>query len=113
MTTIERANFMQLKDEEIDPVAMITDMFVRNGHPDPHRWVGLASPDILNQELPLQKRRELINRYWRTAIGILECDTSVARFCLMDEGPVQTWLVVFQESVMPVIVQHNLPKADW
>lgn len=113
MTAIERANFMHLKDEDIDPVALITEMLERNGHPEPHRWVGQANPDIMNQTLDLQTRRQLINRYWRTAIGILTCDTSVARFCLLDEGPAQTWLVVFQESVVPVIVQNDLPKLDW
>lgn len=56
-------------------------------------------------------QRYCLNTFWRIQLMRLPCDTQRERFCLLDEGPVENWLRIFEEAIMPVVRLHNLPKS--
>lgn len=58
---------------------------------------------------PSNVQRYLLNRYWNAQLMIHAHISSDQRYCLIPNGSVQQWLDLFQKSVMPFIIQHNLP----
>ena len=101
-------------EESIDPVNAITELLVEAGHPEPRKWLIGLHPDATNEATPQHVRRFLVNRHWRPIVGMVEGeDTTMARYCMMDEGPMYTWLLLFKESVVPLIVKHQLPNLNW
>ena len=100
-------------EDMIDPVSCITELLIEAGHPEPTKWVTQLDPRSMSPDFTQTVKRFLVNRYWRPVLGMVEEDTSVARYCLMDEGPMYTWLLLFKETVIPVIVKHNLPNLTW
>lgn len=100
-------------EESIDPVQAIIELLTEGGHPEPSKWTLGLDARALDPTHDQKSRRFLVNRHWRPIIGMVEEDTSVARYCMMDEGPMYTWLLLFKESVVPVILKHNLPNLSW
>ena len=97
---------------DIDPSDAVDAALVQLGHPRPTDWHQGVEPDALNKAVDIDYRRFLINRYWRTKLGVVpNVDTRAARYCLVDEGPLATWIQLFTESAAPLIVQHGLPAA--
>lgn len=89
----------------------ITDILASLSHPRPGQWASSLTPDVFNGEVPPQAQRYFINRYWRDVIGRLQINTMNIRYCLVDEGDFEHWLVLFREQVAPCIVENNLPPA--
>lgn len=100
-------------EESIDPVNAITALLAEAGHPEPQRWLQGLDAAALDANTPQDYRRFLVNRHWRPILGMATEDSSVARYCLMDTGPMYTWLLLFKESVVPFAVKHNLPQNLW
>ncbi len=101
-------------EASIDPVEAIVTLLTDAGHPEPRKWLSGLDPVALLPDANQQVKRFLVNRYWRPVLGMVAGeDTSVARYCMMDDGPMYTWLLLFSESVVPVIVKHQLPNLDW
>lgn len=89
----------------------ITDILAAKGHPRPAEWTAGLTQDVFNAEVPLNAQRFFINRYWRDQLGRLPINTMNVRYCLVDEGDFEHWLVLFREQVAPCIVENNLPPA--
>jgi hypothetical protein len=100
-------------EEAIDPVQAITELLIEAGHSEPSKWTIGLDPVASDPSTPQMAKRFLVNRYWRPVLGMVDEDTTVARYCIMDEGPMYTWLLLFKESVVPVIVKHQLPNLSW
>ena len=105
----------QYPDEEsIDPVTAVTQVLADAGHPEPQKWLAGLDPQASDPATPQDYRRFLVNRHWRPILGMVEGDdSSIPRYCLMDTGPMYTWLLLFKESVAPFAVKHNLPNITW
>ena len=58
---------------------------------------------------PSNVQRYLLNRYWNAQLMVHAHISSDQRYCLIPNGTVQQWLNLFKSSVMPFIIQHNLP----
>lgn len=58
---------------------------------------------------PSNVQRYLLNRYWNAQLMIYAHISSDQRYCLIPNGTVQQWLDLFQKTVMPFIIQNNLP----
>lgn len=100
-------------EESIDPVSAVTALLTEAGHPEPNKWIAGLDDRASNQMFDQNSRRFLVNRYWRPILGMVEEDTTIARYCIMDEGSMYIWLLLFKESVIPVIVKHQLPNLNW
>lgn len=100
-------------DEVIDPVQAVTELLTEAGHPEPTKWLNGLDFRATDTSYDQNTRRFLVNRHWRPILGMVNEDTTNARYCLMDEGPMYTWLLLFKESVLPVIIKHQLPNLTW
>lgn len=92
-------------------VDFVSNMLSVAGHPNPTGWTAYVHADaMVTNDLNIQ--RFLINRAWRSIIGRLEqhdVDTMDVRFCLVDTGEIKDWCRLFQESVLPCILEFQLP----
>lgn len=103
-------------DESVDPVESIVALLTGAGHPHPRRWLEdlQLHPHAVDPSIEQGARRFLVNRYWRTIVGMVENeDTTNARYCLMDSGAMFTWLLLFSDMMVPIIVKHDLPNLTW
>lgn len=100
-------------DDAIDPVAAVTTLLERAGHPNPVAWQDGLAPEAFDQDLTKEVRRFHVNRQWRTLLGMLEEDTTNARFCLVDQGGLYGWLVLFNTEIVPLAVKYKLPNLTW
>lgn len=91
-------------------VKQITGILRAAGHPRPTDWEAKVHPDAHVVCDPLIQRF-LINRYWRETIGALDFDTMNVRYCLVQEGPTDDWLRLFNQGVVKCIVDNQLPAA--
>lgn len=56
-------------------------------------------------------QRVLMNRYFRTQmLSVREQDSINERSCLIDNGEFQDWMRLFEETVVPFLIQNCLPK---
>lgn len=56
-------------------------------------------------------QRVLMNRFFRTQmLSVRECDSINERSCLIDNGEYQDWMRLFEETVVPFLIQNCLPK---
>jgi hypothetical protein len=95
--------------EPINVVQRITDLLMTHGHPRPTDWQGYLHPDAFVTNDPLIQRF-LVNRAWRTIIGsVTEIDTMDIRYCLVDTGDIDRSIALFEEGVLPCILQYQLP----
>lgn len=98
----------------IDPVKAVNDFLTQNGHTAPTDWMEylVHQADAVDQAIPVTQRRFLVNRALRTILGQVTDATASAkaRYCLIDNGDEKVWLQLITESVLPLIIQHNLPK---
>lgn len=62
-------------------------------------------------ELSLYQQIVVINRYWRSQLGILAIDTSSLRKLLDDHVEPGDWLENFKKYLLPFIIDHNLPNV--
>lgn len=100
-----------ITDDMIDPAAAIVTILQASGHTNPTAWLAGIDPDALDENVDKLRRRFLVNRQWRLIIGAFPEDTAAARYCLQDDCTLTTWLTLFEESVLPVIMKHNQPLA--
>lgn len=92
---------------DIDLVEQITQLLVSAGHPHPTAWQ--QRPQIQEAKPAHPKlQRFLINRYWRTVLGLCAENTTRERYCLIDTGSDEEYLKIFKEAVAPSIVKYNL-----
>jgi hypothetical protein len=107
-----------LSRTDIDPVDDITALLVEYGHPAPNNWLDNIDPRALDKNLPPEERRYHVNNQWQTILGLVTLergmeDTTKARFCLVPRGPLNVWLVLFKQTVLPVAIRWQLPTDDF
>lgn len=98
---------------DFDPIALVTQLLAEEGHPSPSAWLAYVSPEANDPNLPNNVKRAYVNRAWRTIFGRYQMDSGIntehPRYCLVDSGELNVWLVLFYQSVVPAIVEHKLP----
>lgn len=102
--------FQAVDESTVDLIEEISALMQNQGHPEPRRWIQKLDQRALDTTIELRVRRILINRFWRTELGMLEVDTTNERFALSDNGPVGNWLCSVAATVIPIAVQLNLPR---
>lgn len=98
---------------DIDPVEDVCQLLANAGHPNPLAWLDNIHPDALNKEIDPDVRRFLVNRQWHQILGLVDEDTTKARYCLVDKGPLNVWLVLFKQTVVPLAVRLQLPNEKF
>ena len=107
-----RAQYFQPKPEgDIDLVAQVRNLLVSAGLAkqveifyDKHQYV----IDAAGKESSVQ--RHMLNRYWNLQLSM--CPNNMdTRFYLVPNGKITDWLRLFTDSVLPFIVQNQLPRA--
>lgn len=95
-------------------VDRITGILAAKGHQNPELWKSV--PFDLHPHAITSKdhmvQRFLINRQWQLILGMADCDTMDARYCLVDNGSDDDWLTSFEFGVAPCIIAHNLPQLS-
>ena len=91
-------------------IEMISELLQKHGHPRPRDWEIFVHRDAhISTDLGIQ--RFLINRYWRENIGLLPENTLQVRQCLIDQGPIEDWLRLFEQGVIPCVMRNIQPKS--
>ena len=91
---------------DIDLVNEITFILISVNHPEPTNWT--KDPIIIEAMNAAPKlQRFLINRYWRTQLGLCTQSTTRERFCLVDTGSYEEYLTIFKDAVAPSIVKYS------
>lgn len=52
---------------------------------------------------------KVLNYFWRVQLSQFGKDSMQARYCLVDEADAKQWIKLFQDTVLPFIVEKNLP----
>lgn len=94
----------------MDPVEEITKLLQQSGHQNPEAWKEYLNKDALEVTTPVEVKRFLVNRAWRTILGTVPTTAPAERFCLIDQGDEKVWLQLFKESIIPVVVEFDLPR---
>lgn len=91
-------------------VEVISELLVKHGHPYPRDWEHYVHRDaFISPDVGIQ--RFLINRYWRELLGLLPENTLQVRQCLIDQGPIDDWLRLFEQGVIPCVMRNIQPKT--
>lgn len=54
-------------------------------------------------------QREYLNKFWLYQLVQFGSESINQRFCLVDSGTPQEWLQLFRESILPFVIEKNLP----
>ncbi len=91
-------------------VELISELLVKHGHPAPKEWEQYVHQDaFISPDLGIQ--RFLINRFWREFIGLMPENTFQIRQCLIDQGPIDDWLRLFEQGVIPCVMRNIQPNS--
>ena len=88
----------------------LIDLLRRAGHPRPDAWTQGLRSEAFDKGYDPRLRRTLVNRQLHQVLGLADENTTDARYCLVEEGPLKVWLVILRQSVVPVMVRLNLPN---
>lgn len=98
-------------DDELDLITKVRGLLTRAGlegnliNFDNHNLIQMAKDKTSDVQ------RHLLNRYWSFQLASASADkTFDARFALIPNGSTWDWLKLFEEKVLPVCVEFNLPK---
>lgn len=59
---------------------------------------------------PSSIQRYILNRYWNHQLLTCNANSMDQRYCLIPNGEISDWIDLFKSSVLPFIVEHNLPN---
>jgi hypothetical protein len=97
--------------EAFDPADAVCKELMFAGHKDPFRWLTGIDPNAVDPDVDVNLRRFLVNRQLRMVLGSCdEIDTTVERYCLVDKGTDDAWVMLIKESVAPTMAKNNLPN---
>jgi hypothetical protein len=54
-------------------------------------------------------QRFLLNRFWNMQLMYSSKPSTEERYCLIPNGTVQDWLRLFEQKVLPFIIENGLP----
>jgi len=93
-------------------VQVISELLAKHNHPRPRDWeVHVHRDAFITPDRGVQ--RFLINRYWHQEIGLYEENTMDVRMCLIDQGSIDDWLRLFEQSVIPCVIRNTQPKTTF
>lgn len=102
---------LNLKDEEkevkVNLKTMVVDLITLRDSNIGNRF---DKRFIVRESETLDKELTNLNQFWRVQLGLLNIDTSSARECLIDDISREDWLRLFNEHVIPIIIEADLPK---
>jgi hypothetical protein len=98
--------------EKVPPapyVQIISDKLAAAGHSNPTGWQNFLHPDaFITNDVSIQ--RFLINRCLSFLIGRVESENTMdVRYCLINDGEVERWVELLDQTVIPCMVRLNLP----
>jgi len=98
------------QETDINLVQEVRNMMMSSG-------LGQAIPEAFNNnrfiveaenKAPLAQRF-LLNRYWSLQLAQSKKPSGEERYCLIHDGEVSDWLKLFQQKVLPFVIENNLP----
>jgi hypothetical protein len=60
---------------------------------------------------PSQVQRHLLNRYFSQQLASSSKPSIEERYCLIPNGEIKDWLTLFEQKVLPFLMENNLPMA--
>lgn len=99
-------------DGDIDLVAEVRNLMLRYGLGpkieaafDNNRFI------IQARDKGSHVQRYLLNNYFVQQLMFASKPTTDERFCLVPDGDVRDWLRLFEQKVLPFIVDNDLPRV--
>lgn len=105
--------FKKREDGQIDLLQECHKVLVKHGLGKQSEAVFLNDPDVkLAVDLHPEGQRHLLNRFWVLQLMSLSgVNTMNARWCLVPTGEIKDWLRLFEDSIVPTLIAHQLPKT--
>lgn len=98
------------REDEIDLVSVVRERMVQAGLLDklPHAF---DNNRFIQEAVgkPSHAQQYNLNRYFSTQLMVAQDDTLVQRYALIYEIQPDEWLNVFDNTILPAIVNFNLP----
>lgn len=102
--------FKPRTEGEIDLVAEVRNILVSSGlgqnigNYDDNRII----VDAVDKSSAVQRFQ--LNRFFALQMVMVNANSTEERFCLIPNGNVSDWLILFKSKVLPFLIEHNLPK---
>jgi hypothetical protein len=102
--------FKPRAEGEIDLVAEVRNILISNGlgqnieNYDNNRII----VDAVDKSSAVQRFQ--LNRFFALQMVMVNANSTEERFCLIPNGDVSDWLVLFKSKVVPFLIEHSLPK---
>lgn len=98
------------QEGDIDLIAVVRQLLIENG-------LGANIQEVYDNHIHILEgnnknpnvQKYLLNRYFMTQLMIYAHKSSEQRFCLIPNGTPQQWLELFKSSVIPFLIENNLP----
>jgi hypothetical protein len=56
-------------------------------------------------------QRFLLNRYWNSQLMSCNKPSIEERYCLIPNGEIKDWLRLFEQKVLPFVIENELPSV--
>lgn len=102
----------QVAAEEVNLVSYVSTRLAECGHPNPQGWEQGLHPDAYNAP-DMSTQRFLVNRQLRQLVGAVPKNTTQIRFCLVETGTAEDWCRLFEQMVLPCMIQYTIPQVSY
>lgn len=95
----------------VNLTAWLREAFIQAGMPDPSGVFELIDEAYLSQ-FPMSYQRYMLNRNLNSVINAIRdeqgdpLDARDIRYCMVNDGPLQTWQDLISSTVIPYILGH-------
>jgi hypothetical protein len=98
---------------EIDLIQECIKILFKHGLGKKGQEVFLTDPEIVQAlDLHAEGQRYFVNRFWLLQLmSLVDVNTMSQRWCLVPNGDIKDWLRLFEDSIVPTLVAHQLPKT--
>lgn len=112
MSKSKQDTMSRLRGEgEFDLIAATRQMLIENGLGQNIQFFDTNHHIVGAMPLNYEAQRFILNTYFRIQMMSVNASSTDERFNLIDTGSAQDWLRLFQQFVLPFLIQHNLPKS--
>jgi len=105
--------FEKRQPNDTDLVQECNKILIKHGLGTQSEQVFLQDEDIKRAlDLHSEGQRYFINRFWTLQLmSLVGVNTMNERWCLVPKGDIKDWLRLFEDSIVPTLINHQLPKA--
>jgi hypothetical protein len=105
--------YKKREPDQIDLIQECHKVLFKHGLGKQSESVFLTDPDIVQAlEIHAEGQRYFVNRFWLLQLmSLVDVNTMNERWCLVPNGEIKDWLRLFEDTIVPTLITHQLPKT--